>query len=147
MHKLFFVPVIHICFALAAMGAAPATEDTTAAVRKATNGYTHTVTIPADSDLSSIKFEGVRKVKTEERLTAYRVAYSYQGQPLASDEFGDRNFRFTVDFAPGELSPALREALAERKIGKAAEAAYFQVAPSPASPSAYVAITVNAVQK
>ncbi len=147
MTKIFFVPAIHISFALAAIGATPTTEDTNAAVRKAVSEYTHTVTIPADSDLSSIKFEGVRKVKAEERLTAYRVAYSYQGQPLASDEFGDRNFRFTVDFAPTELSPALREALAERKIGKAAEAAYFQVAPSPAAPSAYVTITVNALQK
>jgi hypothetical protein len=56
---------------------------------------------------------------------AYQVTYSYHGQPLASDEYGNTYFTFSVFFRPEELSPALREALAKHRISKAAAAAYF----------------------
>lgn len=60
-------------------------------------------------------------------VTAYEVTYSYIGQPLTSDEYGGRNFTFQVYFRPDELAPQVRQALAEKKLGRADLAGYFTV--------------------
>ncbi|MCU1275475.1 MAG: hypothetical protein JWO48_2906 [Bryobacterales bacterium] len=121
--------------------------------------FTHFANIPDGADLSSIKFEGVKKFKVatqrksttdvrysqdqqfrdpgrsmhcpytqpEVRSTAYQVTYSYRGQPMASDEYGNTYFTFSVYFRPDELSPAVRETLAEHTITKGDAAAYFDL--------------------
>ncbi len=47
--------------------------------------------------------------------------------PLASDEYGGRNFTFQVYFRPDELAPKVRQALLEKKWSRADFAGYFQV--------------------
>ena len=61
------------------------------------------------------------------RLAAYEVTYSYTGQPLASDEYGNRNFTLHVYFRPDELSSQVRKALTERKGDRGDLAGYFTV--------------------
>ena len=61
---------------------------------------------------------------------AYRVTYSYRGQPLVSDEFGNTYVTFSVYFRPDEISPRLREILALGKIRRAALEEFFQLTTS-----------------
>jgi hypothetical protein len=61
---------------------------------------------------------------------AYEVTYSYTGQPLASDEYGNRYFTFQVYFRPEELAPAVRRALSVGKMNRADLATYFNVTTS-----------------
>src|SRR5258708_9239618 len=61
---------------------------------------------------------------------AYEVAYSFKGQPLASDEYGNRYFTFQVYFRPEELPPGLRRALSIGKMKRSELATYFNVATS-----------------
>lgn len=65
-------------------------------------------------------------IETGSPATAYEVTYSYIGQPLASDEFGGRNFTFQVYFRPDELDPRVRQALIKKK-NRADLAGYFEV--------------------
>ena len=65
----------------------------------------------------------------ESPAPAYEVTYSFKGQPLASDEYGNRNFDFQVYFRPEELPPALRRAHFS-KMNRAELATYFHVATS-----------------
>jgi hypothetical protein len=41
----------------------------------------------------------------------YQVTYSYEGRPLASDEYGNTHFTFSVYFRPQEIAPAERQIL------------------------------------
>jgi hypothetical protein len=66
----------------------------------------------------------------ESPAPAYEVTYSFKGQPLASDEYGNRYFTFQVYFRPEELPPALRSALSIGKMKRAELATYFNVATS-----------------
>ena len=66
-------------------------------------------------------------METGSPATAYEVTYSYDGQPLGSDEDGGRNFTFQVYFRPDELAPEVRQALTEKKVGRADLAGYFTV--------------------
>jgi hypothetical protein len=120
---------------------------------------THFAYIPQGSDLSSIKFQGVKKVEVATQIKsttdmhycedqvfrdpggsmfcprtrlespsgAYQVTYSYRGQPLASDEYGNTYFTFSVYFRWDELSPAVRDTLAKHEISRADAAAYFDL--------------------
>jgi hypothetical protein len=63
----------------------------------------------------------------ESPSVAYQVTYSYRGHPLASDEYGNTYFTFSVYFRSEELSPAVRETLAKHRISKADAAAYFDL--------------------
>jgi hypothetical protein len=63
-------------------------------------------------------------------MPAYEVVYSFTGQPLASDEYGNRYFTFQVYFRPEELSPGLRRALSIGKMKRSELATYFNVATS-----------------
>jgi hypothetical protein len=126
--------------------------------------FTHTVVIPAGSDLASIRLQGVKAVTipTRTRSTiderycgqtafsepggsmycplvlvqpeaftrAYQATYSYEGPPLASDEYGGRHFTFSVYFRPEELSPAERKVLSRRRSGRAEAAELFTLTTS-----------------
>lgn len=65
--------------------------------------------------------------QTESPSDAYQVTYSYRGQPMASDEYGNTHFTLSVYFRPDELSPAVRDELAKRTMTKSDEAGYFHV--------------------
>jgi hypothetical protein len=58
---------------------------------------------------------------------AYAVTYSYIGEPMGSDETGNRHFAFQVYYRPDELSPEMRKALSAGKLSRADKAAYFAV--------------------
>jgi hypothetical protein len=95
--------------------------------------FTGTVAIPADADTRSIRFESLKSVRLPGRprtepLTSIEVTYSYTGEPLASDEHGDRQFTFQVYFQLSGLPVALREALSGgRKPRRAQLSRLFEV--------------------
>jgi len=71
-----------------------------------------------------------RYVQEESPTLAYEITYSFTGQPLASDEYGNRNSTFRVYFRPEELSQALRRDLSASKVKRAELATYFNVTTS-----------------
>ena len=121
--------------------------------------FTHFAYIPQGFDLSSIKFQGVKKVEVATQIksttdvrycedqafrdpggsmfcpltqlespsAAYQITYSYRGQPMPSDEYGNTYFTFSVYFRADELSPGVRDTLAKHEISKADPAAYLNV--------------------
>ena len=58
---------------------------------------------------------------------AYELTYSFQGQPLASDEFRHGHFTFQVYFRPEELPEDVRAALGDLTLNRADKAARFKV--------------------
>ena len=66
----------------------------------------------------------------ESSVPAYRVTYSYRGQPMASDEYGNTYFTFSAYFRPDEISPRLREIVASGKIRRAALEEFYQITTS-----------------
>jgi hypothetical protein len=64
-------------------------------------------------------------LRDESPVPAYRVTYSYNGPSMASDEYGDTRFTFSVNLRPEDLSPAALQIMSGRKSGKAAAADYF----------------------
>ena len=66
----------------------------------------------------------------ESPAPAYEVTYSFNGQPLASDEYGNRYFTFQVHFRPEEVPPGLRRALSIGKMKRSELETYFTVATS-----------------
>jgi hypothetical protein len=68
--------------------------------------------------------------QNESKAPAYEITYSYRGQPMASDEYGNRDFTFQVYFRPEELPPTLLRALSTGKVNRAELATYFNVATS-----------------
>ena len=70
------------------------------------------------------------RIQDESLTTAYEITYSFRGQPLASDEYGNTHFTFHVYFRPDELGPEVRNALSTRKLGRADTAGYFKVTTS-----------------
>jgi len=69
-------------------------------------------------------------VRDEAPMPAYRVTYSFRGPAMASDEYGGTRFTFSVNLRPEDLGPAIREALSERKMSRAAAAKLFAFTPS-----------------
>jgi hypothetical protein len=61
-------------------------------------------------------------------VPAYQVTYSYRSQPMASDEYGNTYFNFSVYFRPDEISPRLRELVADGKARRAELAEFFDIA-------------------
>jgi hypothetical protein len=55
-------------------------------------------------------------VIVETTAEVYELNYSYTGQPLASDEYGGRNFTFSIYLRPEELGADVRQKLSKRKI-------------------------------
>src|ERR1700676_4153679 len=66
----------------------------------------------------------------ESPAPAFEVTYSFKGQPLSSDEYGNRYFTFQVYFRPEELPQGLRRALSIGKMKRSELATYFNVATS-----------------
>jgi hypothetical protein len=62
-------------------------------------------------------------------MPAYRISYSYNGPPMASDEYGDRYFTFSVYLHPDELSPAMRRTISAGH-SRADVAAFFKLTTS-----------------
>jgi hypothetical protein len=69
-------------------------------------------------------------VEPERFTRAYQVTYSYEGPPLASDEYGDKHFTFSVYFRPEELTTAEREVMSRGKSGRAEAAELFTLTTS-----------------
>jgi hypothetical protein len=61
---------------------------------------------------------------------AYRITYSYSGPPMASDEYGNTHFTFSVSVRPEDLNPALRQTISTRKISRATAAEAFKASTS-----------------
>jgi hypothetical protein len=83
----------------------------------------------------------------EGRVPAYQVTCSYRGQPMASDEYGNTSFMFSVYFRPDELSPSLRRVLSSGKVGWTTAAEFFTVTTTTVffQGSPFIAVKVNPV--
>jgi hypothetical protein len=58
-------------------------------------------------------------------VLAYEVTYSYRGQPMASDEYGDTYYTLHVYFRPDQLDAAEQRAASTRKQNGAETSGYF----------------------
>jgi hypothetical protein len=144
--------------ASAAVAAAAPARDAVAVETTDLQSFTKIAYVPVGADLSSIRFESVKAVKvaTKRTLTsdcaegyqepggsaycpsskdespvpAYQVTYSFSGPPLASDEYGNTRFTFSVYVRPDDLSPAVRQAISAHKISRADTAGFFKLATS-----------------
>jgi hypothetical protein len=58
---------------------------------------------------------------------AYRVTYSYLGQPIGSDEYGSGYFTFSVYLRADEISPTLWKRMSDRRMAKADVAGFFEL--------------------
>src|SRR5262252_983339 len=159
-----------IAFATAASAAAPETrrnEDVPSAMVSApTEGreivqisdlqpFTHTTYIPVDSDLSSIKVEGIKMVKAATKVRSVTTPSDCEhpgGEPGASpnctrstyassvpavrvtysyrapsDESGSAWSTFDVYFREDEIGPRVRRALSTGKISRSAAAELFEI--------------------
>jgi hypothetical protein len=70
------------------------------------------------------------RITNQSPAPAYEVRYSYRGQPMASDEYGNTHFTFSVYFRPEELDPELTRRAASGRINRAAAAEFFQLTTS-----------------
>jgi hypothetical protein len=61
---------------------------------------------------------------------AYRITYSFTGQPMASDEYADTHFTLSVFFRPEDLSAPVRRALDERRMSRKEAASLFKLTTS-----------------
>ena len=68
--------------------------------------------------------------RTGTPATAYELTFSVVGSPLASDEYGNRNFTFEVYFRPDELAPDVRQAISNGKRSQSDVAGSFKVSTS-----------------
>jgi hypothetical protein len=122
--------------------------------------FTRVVYIPVGADLSSIKFERVKTVKVatkrkfitsrcevgyqepggsmycpyiqdESPAPAYQVSYSFSAPPMASDEYRNTRFTFSVYFHPQDLEPAVSRTLSAGGSGREDAAVYFKVTTFP----------------
>lgn len=58
---------------------------------------------------------------------AYEVTYSYLGQPMGSDEYGNGHFTFSVYYRPDELSPTVWKKLSGHAMARADAAGFFEL--------------------
>jgi hypothetical protein len=61
---------------------------------------------------------------------AYRITFSFTGQPMASDEYANPHFTFSVYLHPEELSATVRRAVDERRLGRDEAASLFKLSTS-----------------
>ena len=112
--------VAAVATGLLATGLAAATDP----VPSATDGAA-VAEIPAGSDLSSIRFEGIKLVKS--LPPTYQITYSYNGPPLGGDEYGGTHLTFSVNVRPEDQNQNLREAVSARHMNRAATAEDFKL--------------------
>jgi hypothetical protein len=86
--------------------------------------------ISADVDPSSIRFESIKPISIS-TTPAYRITYSFKGRPMASDEYADTHFTFSVYVRPDDLSAAVRRAVDERHLSRNEAASLFRVTSAP----------------
>jgi hypothetical protein len=65
--------------------------------------------------------------RTGTPATAYELTFSVVGRPLASDEYGNRNFTFELYFRPDELASDVRWAISNGKRSRSDVAGSFKV--------------------
>ena len=75
-------------------------------------------------------------VTLDSAVPAYRVTYMFTAPPMASDEYGNTSFTFSVYFSPDDISPSLRQALLSGKVSRAKASEYFRISASRDSYSA-----------
>jgi hypothetical protein len=69
-------------------------------------------------------------VRDGSSVPAFQVTYSFNGPPMSADEYGGTRFTFSVNMRPEELSPAVRQAISERKMSRQAGAKAFELSTS-----------------
>jgi len=140
------------------------------------NAFTHVAFIPEGSDVGTIRFEKAKTVTVratandmkscEQRAlqehrsgsvdcpqagsstAAYEITYSFKGEPMASDEYGNRHFTFQVYFRPDELPSAMRKALSGSSKQKRSDvAASFSVSTDDerrsTAPAGYITVRIE----
>ncbi|MCU1260075.1 MAG: hypothetical protein JWO80_2960 [Bryobacterales bacterium] len=122
--------------------------------------FTRVAYIPVGADLSSIEFERIETVKVatkrkfitsmceagyqepggsmycpyiqdESLAPAYQISYSFSAPPMASDEYGNTRFTFSVYLHLEDLEPAVRRTVSVGGIGREDAAAYFRLTTFP----------------
>jgi hypothetical protein len=68
--------------------------------------------------------------RTGSPAAAYELTFSFDGRPLASDEYGNRNFTFEVYFRPDELPQDVRQEISNGKRDLRDFAGSFKVSAS-----------------
>jgi hypothetical protein len=63
-------------------------------------------------------------------VPAYQITYSFGAPPMASDEYGNTDFTFSVNMRPEDLSPAILQLISARKISRKTAAEYFKLTTS-----------------
>ena len=69
-------------------------------------------------------------ITLESAVPAYKVTYTFTAPPMASDEYGNTSFTFSVYFSPDDISPSLRQALSSGKVSRAEASQYFRISAS-----------------
>jgi hypothetical protein len=76
---------------------------------------------------------------------AFQVTYSFSAPPMSADEYGSTQFTFSVNMRPEELSPAVRQAISERKMSRREGAKVFEFATTRGSVPRLVIDDANSV--
>jgi hypothetical protein len=84
-------------------------------------------------------------VRDGSSVPAFQVTYSFNGPPMSADEYGGTRFTFSVNMRPEELSPAVRQAISERKMSRQAGAKAFELSTSRGSVPRLVIDDANSV--
>lgn len=117
------------------------------------NGFTRSDYIPVGANINSLRFENLRLVqvptmikhtvngscgsigceRVESRATAYEVTFSYEGQPMASEEQRGsvRYFTMHVYFRPDQLDQSVRRAASAPHQNRDEIAGYFALSITP----------------
>jgi hypothetical protein len=69
-------------------------------------------------------------ITLDSAVLAYKVTYTFTAPPMASDEYGNTSFTFSVYFSPDDISPSLRQALSSGKVSRAEASQYFRISAS-----------------
>jgi len=70
-------------------------------------------------------------VQDEYPVPAYRITYSYSGPAMASDEYGNTRFTFSVNVRPEDLNATALRTLFARDVNHAAVAEILKISASP----------------
>lgn len=68
--------------------------------------------------------------KLDSAAPAYIVTYTFTAPSMASDEYGNTSFTFSVYFRPDDISPRLRQALSSGKVSRANASEFFRISAS-----------------
>jgi hypothetical protein len=113
------------------------------------NGSNDVAQVPVGASLPSIKLQRLKSVQVSTKqnkapVPAYEVTYSFDAEPMASDEYGGRRFTFSVCFPEDSIDPALRTAIQDHGWKKVDMERYFQISTAE-GPSGYIAVKVTPI--